>query len=127
MKNVLIVLLLSISLIGCATTSSQIATADYGRYPANYEGIVQNWINSAFFDPYSIRDLRINPPKKYYLRPLFQRAYYGYRVRVSCNAKNRMGGYIGKEIRNLLIRNGMIIQTWKDGELEILCWQGGEV
>ena len=121
MRKVILFLFLGLFITGCATlpTSKEMATADYGQYPDNYNEIVQNWINDTFFDPYSVRDLTISTPQKYYISeaPLMGgRRYFGYYVSVTCNAKNRMGGYVGKQTSNLFIRNGIIIKQWKEGE-----------
>lgn len=118
----LIYLFVMIALVGgCAymirPSPEQIAVADYGRYPDDYEQIAQNWINNTFFDPYSIRDLTIGiPEKRYFQDPpiLGGTTYYGYYISVTCNAKNRMGGYVGKKTNNLLVHNGVIIKQWDE-------------
>ena len=132
MKTKLISILIVLLLIsGCATMPTMLeaeeATADYGQYPSNYEEIVHDWINKVFFDPQSVRDLTISKPVKSWIQepaPLelciqntsfieLGKVYYGYFVNVTCNAKNRMGGYVGRKTTGLLIRNGIIIKSDK--------------
>lgn len=108
----------------CPTISEQ-AIADYGQYPSDYEEIVHDWINRIFFDPQSVYDLTISKPVKAWIQepaPIefyiqnpshldFGKTYYSYRVSVTCNAKNRMGGYVGRKTFKLHIRNGIIIKS----------------
>ena len=106
--------------IGCAAlmppTAATIANADYGAYPANYVEIAKNWINKTFFDPYSVQDLEVSMPVKHWEYRGFEGPCYGYLIRVSCNAKNRMGGYTGRQAFYLLIRNGIPVLTWTEEE-----------
>jgi len=122
MKKIVYLLVMVTLLSGCAymirPTPTQIATADYGQYPDDYKEIVNRWINNTFFDPYSVRDLTISTPEKSYIQdpPLLGGATsYGYLITVTCNAKNRMGGYTGKKTSYLLIYNGMIMKQWGEG------------
>jgi hypothetical protein len=117
-------ILCSLFLSGCAAmiapSPSERATADYGEYPQNYEEIVQSWIHTTYFDPYSVQDLSITKPEKWFIQqpPLLGGGrFFGYRVRVSANGKNRFGGYTGLQTTNLLIRNGKILHQWADGEM----------
>jgi hypothetical protein len=111
-------------LCGCAAmtapNSAQIAAADYGQYPTNYREIVDEWMRDTLYDPHSVVDLEITPPEKYFLHaaPLMGGGTtYGYRVQVKFNAKNRMGGYTGRDTMYLVIRNGSIVKSWKEGEM----------
>ena len=123
-RRSLICVLCSFILAGCAAmiapTSAERASADCGEYPDNYRGIVNNWIHRTFFDPYSIQDLSITTPEKYFIQqpPLLGGGrLFGYRVRVAANAKNRLGGYTGLQTTNVLIRNGKVVYQWAEGEL----------
>lgn len=103
-----------------APTTAERASADYGQYPENYREIVDGWVHRTFFDPYSVRDLSMTKPEKYFIQqpPLLGGGrLFGYRVRVSANAKNRLGGYTGLQTTNVLIRNGKVIYQWGEGEL----------
>jgi len=103
-------------------THEQLLQADYGQYPENIEGIVKNYINQSFFDPYSVRDLRIEKPKQSWYRPagFREQPIYGYETRVYCNAKNRMGGYTGLKKTFCFIRNGRVIAFGDENEYEWL-------
>jgi len=118
MKKVFILLLVGICASGCATilppSPETIASADYGIFPGGYEEIAQKWINDTFYDPYSVRDLEISYPKKTFIRVPFDKTYYGYKIGVTCNAKNRVGGYVGKKTKYLFIYHGTVMRTWED-------------
>ena len=119
MRKLIILSIVVIALGGCATilppSPDTIAKADYGTFPENYKELAQKWINETFFDPYSVRDLEISYPTKTFIRVPFDKTYYGYMIKVTCNAKNRMGGYVGKKTMNLFICNGVIMRQWEDG------------
>lgn len=98
---------------GCAAllvpSEEQFAKADYGEYPSNYEEIVKQHITGYLLDPESARFSDWKEPKKDWFRD--RGLHFGYRVCVRVNAKNRMGGYTGKKLTYLLIKNGRIIGT----------------
>ena len=106
--------------IGCASllppTAATLANADYGTYPSNYEEIAKDWIKKTFFDPYTVQDLVISAPAKHWEWYKFEGPCYGYVISVSCNAKNRMGGYTGRQVFYLLIRNGIPKVYWTEEE-----------
>jgi hypothetical protein len=119
-----LVLPLFLFIVGCAAmiapSKEEAANADYGSYPSDYEDIVSNWINETLFDPYSVRDLNVQSPQRYWLQasPIMGGSTtYGYLVQFSLNAKNRMGGYVGKKYYNMLIRNGIIQKVWEKGDI----------
>lgn len=104
----IVFLLLVVS--GCATvpTSTQLASADYGSYPNNYQEIVTNYYSQILFDPYSAHYRWIKEPYSGYFSA-FGQFKFGYIVHVGINAKNRMGGYVGEQQEALLIKNGVVI------------------
>ena len=113
-------------LCGCAQmiapNPQEVATADYGAYPTNYRQIVDAWMRDTLYDPHSVVDLEIVPPSKYFLQaaPLMGGGRtFGYLVKVKLNAKNRMGGYVGRKTMNLLIRDGKVVKSWEEGEVPI--------
>lgn len=124
-KIILFLLTSSVLFCGCKSvfpglavpTHEQLLQADYGQYPENIEEIVKEYIRVSFFDPYSVRDLRIEKPKQNWYRPAGyrQQPIYGYETRVYCNAKNRMGAYIGLKKHFCFIRNGRVI-AWHDSD-----------
>ena len=83
-------------------------TADYGVYPYNYEEIINNHLDEILFDPYSVKGLRITSPETGWYNS-FGKISYGYRGKVSFNAKNRYGGYVGKRTYWYFIRNNKLL------------------
>jgi len=103
-------------LAGCVHTPTpeQIAFADYGSYPNNYQELIQQYFSKTLLDPYSAQysDWR-GPSQGYWARPFGGEPIFGYRACVEVNAKNRMGGYTGSQQYFFMIRNGDII--YEDG------------
>lgn len=109
MKKIILFLVMLI-LGGCSTvTPEQLAAADYGSYPDNYENIVKQYYANTLIDPNSVLYRAITIPKKEYYT-LLGDSYIGYAVCVSINAKNSLGGYTGSKDRALIIRNGSVIR-----------------
>ena len=112
--------ILILALTGCATmfnpSKDEVARADYGRYPTNYREIVKGWIDTTFFDPQSVNYLVISEPVTCWFREAVVRGgkiHWGYRVQVTVNGKNRFGGYVGRRVHYLLIRNSEVIYEWE--------------
>lgn len=96
---------------GCSTfTPEQLAAADYGSYPTNYENIVKQYFEMRLKDPASVMYRGMTTPKKWHSSVPFYGTKFGYIVCVSMNAKNSLGGYTGFISRALLIRNGEVIE-----------------
>lgn len=120
MKTKLFTLIIFAALVGSGCASAPkpqvVASANYGAYPSNYDAIIHTWIKSSFFDPYSIRDLKIGVPQKFWVQdpPLLGgKTHFGYMVAVALNGKNRFGAYAGMQAYQLLIRDGHVIgQQW---------------
>lgn len=103
-------------------TPAQLATADYGPFPSDYETIVKNYYSKSLFDPYSAVYEFAGPPKQGWaavprgsgaLGELV-RGYepvFGWEVQGRINAKNRLGGYVGGRPFILLIRDGRVIKA----------------
>jgi len=89
------IFLLSLSLSGCA---SKWTLEGAGPYPDNYKEVVAAHVKQNYFDPYSLRDVQISEPT-----PGVFGMLQGYWVCFQCNAKNRMGGYIGMSRTGYLI------------------------
>lgn len=105
-----------------APSPQERANADYGPYPTNYRELVEDWMRDTRYDPHSVVDLEIKPPTKYLLQaaPLMGGGRtYGYLVQVKLNARNRIGGYVGRKTMNLLIRAGKIVKYWEAGQVVI--------
>lgn len=97
-------------IIGCGfrpLNPQELINDNPGKYPDNYEQIVKDYLHEFLSDPYSIRDLNITQPYKSWYNVL-GRATACYKGRVSFNAKNRMGGYVGKKVYLYIIRYGRV-------------------
>lgn len=86
-------LLLSVILmISCAgiprPTPEQLAVADYGKFPAEYKKIAENYIKDTLIDPYSAVFDKWKGPEKGYITDRYGN-HFGYFVCVHVNAKNR--------------------------------------
>jgi hypothetical protein len=102
---------------GCVALSPQhrdLMQDDFGPYPANYDALINQWLQANLKDPYSVRDLVTSEP--------VQGKYWGgllvtggnvaaYRSCVQYNAKNSFGAYIGLRTYAFWMKNGRIINT----------------
>jgi hypothetical protein len=91
----------------------------------SYRQLVDQYIHATFFDPYSVQDLSIGPPVPalswwkpgiFANRKDWEDAYI---IRFRCNAKNRLGGYVGLRVLAIVVHNGAIdpnltetVNTW---------------
>jgi len=111
-KRVLLISAILLLAVGCAgvkkPTPDQLANADYGSYPENYKEITEKYISDMLIDPYSAKfsDWR-GPSTGWYSN--YQGTFFGYRVCVFVNAKNRMGGYSGRKIHYVMINNNRVV------------------
>ncbi len=113
MKIIMMTIILSISLMlmsGCVAkpTPEQLARADYGEYPTNYERIVKEFMVECLKDPDSAQYKFKAPYKGYVCKPPIQGGgvdKFGWLVDVQVNAKNSYGGYTGYK-RYLFIFKG---------------------
>ncbi len=117
---VIVSVVVMVSLVqGCAVpynrpTLEELGSLDYGGYPLDYEQILKDHLNETLFDPYSIGDLKIEAPQKVvgFRKFVRERTYgyggHGYGGYISFNAKNRMGGYVGKIRLYYIIRDSKV-------------------
>ena len=110
-------LILAGTLFGCAhlPTPEEIAHADYGPFPDNYEQIVKIYYSSVLKDPNSAIYKEITSPRTWALGNRLEGAKFGYLVCVTLNAKNSYGGYVGYKTDALLIRNSAVIEYIQNG------------
>ena len=124
--NVALFITVMAFLVGCAglPTPEEIASADHGSYPNNYEDIVKSYFARILKDPYSVRYESISTPQRYWLANRLEGATYGYLVCVTLNAKNSYGAYIGYETDALIIRNGVVVKYIAKGRWgeKIICY-----
>lgn len=113
---IMLFLILCLFPMGCATapTYQEIQNADYGSYPNNYQEIIKSYMENLLFDPYSAVYSNWCGPSQGYSGNNFIKIAYGYRICVEINAKNRMGGYVGKKKHYFLIHNGSIVQQFDE-------------
>src|ERR1041385_9147937 len=108
--------------IGCATPPSneQLSNLDYGEPPKDYEATIKKYFDGVLFDPYSAH-YDFEAPQQYWVKapPLSGgQLYAGYLVRVGVNAKNRLGGYVGKTMYGFIIKDEWIIKVMDQFDLE---------
>lgn len=105
--------------VSCATapTQQELANADYGKYPTNYEDIIRNHMFGLLKDPYSAQYQYAGSPAKGWAYFLMQ-SDFGYGVCVRINAKNSFGGYMGYNRNFFLIRNDRVIQHYYENVAE---------
>lgn len=87
-----------------------VAKADYGPYPKNYQAVLKTYFTTTLIDPYSAVIEFPEKPYKGYTRsaPITggKPNAFGYVVKACFNAKNRFGGYVGQSCQNYLIHKG---------------------
>ncbi len=83
----------------------------YGEYPVKYKDIVMDWLYTHLNDPLSAKIEWQGEPKRADLPNARGRKVYGWLVLFSVQARNRFGGYTGKQTHGILIRNGVVVQA----------------
>src|SRR5713101_5279301 len=109
------------SLVSCAhrPTPEELATADYGAYPNNYQEIVKGYFAILLKDPYSAQyELWKGPTQMWY--SFFDHGRFGYGVCVGINAKNSYGGYTGLKVHYVLINNGVVVRHMSSDENQFI-------
>lgn len=94
------------------STGLELGAADYGKVPENPEALIRTYLKSTLVDPRSLIDLQVGPPKRAYTAQdtdFFSKGQYGYAVLVSYNAKNRMGGYQGRQDMVAFIKDDRVV------------------
>ena len=94
-----------------------------GPFPNDYKAIVATYIRRSFFDPYSLRDVKISEPVHGWtvtsggglLNPADgHTTSEGWMVCVELNGKNRQGGYAGLSRSMYLIHDDQIVRSDSD-------------
>jgi hypothetical protein len=86
----------------------------YGPSPTNYKEIVMKWLEQQLIDPSSARVEWLDEPKPTDAGKGGEHLY-GYLVHFRVDARNRFGGYTGKQNHAALIRNGEVIKGFGFG------------
>ena len=105
--------MLSVAVVGCAAahkpTPERISSANYGIYAENHRSTVDDYMKKILFDPYSaVYDDWRGPIKGYFSDKTG--SYFGYRVCVEINSKNRTGRYVGSQRSYFLLKEGSVEQ-----------------
>lgn len=119
MVRIAVIAAVAVVVGGCATkpTQADLAQADFGDFPNDYETIVKSYYGEVLKDPGSVQYRNITHPKVYATWGMGGPTRYGYLVCVTLNAKNSYGGYTGFQTDGILIRNDRVIQTMEKGTL----------
>jgi hypothetical protein len=111
-------------LAGCATTDpvtqAEIASADFGASPSNYETLIKEHLYRTLIDPTSMLvEFTSTPYKGYCNAPAVvpPGQHFGYGVPLRVNAKNRLGGYAGWKGYVAYIRNGTVYGVFETFEV----------
>jgi hypothetical protein len=110
MKVITLLFVFLVLASGCASTQptpEQLASADYGTYPENYQTVIKDFMSFALKDPESARYQFKEPYKGYKTRGLLFGGgveKYGWLVEAYINAKNSFGGYVGSKKYTFLFR-----------------------
>lgn len=109
MKTKVIIGLVLLLIVGCAgmkpLTQQELDTAYFGPYPMDYQQRIQAHFSTILLDPYSAM---------YHFQEPFKARDgkgYGWKVVVEVNAKNRMGGYTGRERYYFMFRDYEMYQS----------------
>lgn len=109
-RTILAAVAAAVVLSGCAVaTPEDLAKADYGPYPTNYEAVVRSYMNRTLKDPESARYEFLNSPKQSWNG--IGGLKFGYSVCVNINAKNSYGGYVGTRMSYFMIKDGRVIDS----------------
>ncbi|OCG06579.1 hypothetical protein A9G13_09935 [Gilliamella sp. wkB178] len=126
MKKLLIIIF-AFCLLGCVSTPSakDLATADFGNKPVNYEENIKSIVGTNLKDPFSAQ-YKFDEPRKGYVEGGLMQNFelqYGWVIPVHVNAKNSFGAYVGFKTKYFLIHNELIEDVtygYKLGAVKIL-------
>ena len=107
--NKKIILFIMLFVIGCASapTAEELANADYGSKPENYQKIIKEFMSLTLKDPYSAQYKFEEPYKGYTQKGLIYGGgvdQYGWIVKAWINGKNSYGGYTGFKAYTFIFR-----------------------
>lgn len=110
--KILAAVLICIALSACGSLAKSESENDAtrGPYPTNWKSIVKQYIRSHYIDPTSVMDSEAAAPFK--TRNTLMDATWSICIRN--NAKNKFGGYTGRRLTILEVRNGQVDHTQED-------------
>lgn len=84
----------------------------HGKYPANYQEIINNWLQTVLVDGASARIEWVSGPKPGTMPEKKNgNALFGYLVEFRLNSRNRFGTYTGMQRKTVLIHDGEVIKA----------------
>ncbi|HHH0485780.1 TPA: hypothetical protein ACPZO0_002151 [Yersinia enterocolitica] len=93
-----------------AVKNINLDTADVGVKPSNYKKLIEDAIRNELKDPDSAKFSEFTAPRKEVM--VNNRKFvYGYSSCVFVNAKNSYGGYTGKQLYWVFIRNNEVLRV----------------
>jgi len=106
-------------LSSCAVRPSpeQIASADYGTYPENYQEIIKNYYNNALSDPSAVYTYE-NPIRSW---DSLGGLIFGWAVCGTLYAKDRSGIHAGVKSFYVLIRDNKIQRAYTEEMADAYC------
>lgn len=116
MKRLLLVI--PAFILGCASapTATDLAAADYGPAPADYQAIITTYMAGQLRDSDSAKfEFGAAPVKSWHSYGGNARQF-GWAVCAHVNSKNGFGGYVGARKSYFLIRDGGVAQAHHAGE-----------
>lgn len=117
------VVVVALALGGCQTAGQ--GTTQSEPPPANYRQIAIAGVKSSFFDPYSVRDAEIAPPKRAAGPSLNEDGFTTpWVICIKANAKNRMGGYTGRKVTALAVSGGKVVNSWDEAKASLMVCDG---
>lgn len=113
------VLALIALLVGCAGTTGGRAMGvntweEVGSAPKNYEKTSEAFIKSQLKDPDSLKQFSATAPIKTSCSVGIYGSHFGWLVRVTYNAKNSFGGYVGEKQIYLWFSGENIVRVTDD-------------
>jgi hypothetical protein len=118
MKKILCLTLLVLFIAACGGRMAKPEERSAGPVP-DYERVIKLHLGQALFDPDSLKDFSIDLPC---IQTTLTSGYPAYNLvrgmdvyeckYVWYNAKNRMGGYVGKKPHIYWIRSNEVVAVW---------------
>ena len=101
--------------LGCAKVVPppalvEMRNANYGAHPKDEVELIKDYLRNNLVDPYSIRDLKIQSPKKcWFQKNEYAKPVFGYCSFLTFNDENKIGGHAGTKEYVCFVRNGHVI------------------
>jgi hypothetical protein len=123
-----LVLAVLLNLAACATvdhglSDAEIAVADAGTYPNNYEQLVKEWFANNLKEPDSAHYGCMTVPNKGYS---YTTKDVAYSLFATVNAKNSYGGYAGWTRYHFTIKNSRVTNAFDTNSPPLIDWSKTE-